>query len=44
MCILKVTIPNKEHTMTSQDVITFPTELLEYMAEHGLDILPELNT
>jgi putative transposase len=32
----------KEHTMTYQDDFTLPTELLEQVAEQGLDFLPEL--
>jgi transposase-like protein len=32
----------KEHTMTYQDDFTLPTELLEQVAENGLDFLPEL--
>jgi hypothetical protein len=32
----------KEHTMTYQDDFTLPTELLEQVAEKGLEFLPEL--
>jgi len=32
----------KEHTMTYQDNFTLPTEILEQVAEQGLDFLPEL--
>jgi len=32
----------KENTMTYQDDFTLPTELLEQVAEQGLDFLPEL--
>jgi transposase-like protein len=34
--------PKKERTMTYQDDFTLPTELLEQVAEQGLDYLPEL--
>jgi putative transposase len=34
--------PKKENTMTYQDDFTLPTELLEQVAEQGLDFLPEL--
>jgi hypothetical protein len=36
--------PKKERTMTYQDDFTLPTELLEQVAEQGLDYLPELIT
>jgi hypothetical protein len=33
---------DKEHTMTCKDGFTLPTELLDQVAETGLDFLPEL--